>query len=317
MGSIDDIDPLEAWTAGLISRARSQGPLEDAFLELKATWSEPKRAARQLAGHANASSEDRIRWLVGVSETGEIRGAPRTELSNWWAQVRIHFDGPAPRLSERIVQLPDAPPLMVLDFDITHKPYVFKPEPRGSAREIPWREGTGTRPATRDEVLSLFIQRTELPNAVLLNAVLTASKSQHELHWNLHADLYVEADPSTTLVIPEQRCRGEIMCDELRITVPLEHFSFHMPFGDTHQVQALPNQVAYRAPGATNLLASGMSGLPMGTADRPTEDVVVRLELWAARAETPFLFQETLVPTTSTDDTWAVWVKPQVGFRSG
>lgn len=306
-----DDDELAAWTADVISRARSQAPIEDASLELKATWPKPKRAARQLAGQANASSVERIRWLIGVSEDGAIRGAPRIELSTWWTQVRAHFDGLAPALSERVVQPPGTFALMVLEFDVARKPYVFKPEPRRTDREIPWREGTGTRSATRDELVTLFVQRSELPNAFLLNAVLTASKSQHELQWVLHTDLYVEADPSTTLVIPEQRCRGEVVCEELQITAPLERFAFHMPFGDTHQVQALPGQVAYRAAGSTNIVASGLSGLPLGTAGRPTQDVVVYLELWAARAAEAFRFQETFVPTTPSDDTWAVWIKPQ------
>ncbi len=58
------------------------------------------------------------------------------------------------------------------------------------------------------------------------------------------------------------------------------------------------------------MVASGLSGLPLGTSERPTENVVVHLELWAARASEAFRFHETLVPTTPSDDTWAVWIKP-------
>ena len=305
----DDAADLISWTARVISRAMSQAPIEDASFELKATWPEPKRAARQLAGHANASRDPTLRWLVGVREDGQVGGASRIELSSWWTQVRAHFDGQAPALSERVVHSPNHPPVMVLQFDVGHRPYVFKPEPRGTDREVPWREGTGTRSATREELNSIFLKEPELPTASLLSAVLTATKTQHEVHWILHADLFVEADPSTTLVIPEGRCRGEVICDELQIIAPLERFSFHMPFGDTHQVQSLPNQVVYRGPGTTNLVAGGMSGLPLGTSDPPIQDVLIHLELWAARAREPFRFEETLVATKPSDDTWAVWIK--------
>ncbi|MDP9069245.1 MAG: hypothetical protein M3N53_12995 [Actinomycetota bacterium] len=185
MGPIDESRDLLAWTTQVISRARAHGPIEDASLELKATWPEPKRAARQLAGQANASSEKLVRWLIGVGEDGEVRGAPRIELSTWWAQVRAHFDGQAPTLSERVVQSPGTLPVMVLEFKVGNKPYIFKPQTRGTDREVPWREGTGTRSATKQELASLFVQRIELPKAFLLNAVLTATKSQHEVHWIL------------------------------------------------------------------------------------------------------------------------------------
>ena len=304
-----DDQELTAWVLGVIDRARSGAPIEDSTVELKAAWSQPKRAARQLAGHANSSGGRSIRWVVGVSEDGRVEGVSRLELSTWWSQVRSFFDGPAPAMSDQIVTPSGLPSLVVLEFDPHETPYVFRPHANGSEREIPWREATGTRSATRSEIESMTTPRSTLPKAHILHAVLTAQKSHHELHWVFNADLYVEADPSSTLVIHEGRCRAELICDEFQINVPLDRFSFHMPFGNTHNAQALVNQVAFRAPETVNMIAGGLSGLPLGTASQPTKDVVVHIELTAARHDAPFRFEETLVAKDATDDTWGLWVK--------
>lgn len=316
MGALRGEDAYEAWVARVIARAKTNGPLEDALVELKATWPSPKKAARQLAGQANAAPGREVRWLIGVKEDGTVFGARREELSSWWRELRTYFDGPAPQLVERVIEFPDASSLMILEFKVTHKPYVYKPEPRGDNREIPWREGTGTRSATRDEVVQIVNGIADVPNVYFLNALVTAEKSHHELHWTLNADLYIEADPSGTLVIPEKQCRGEVVSDELRITVPLERFSFHMPFGNTHQVQALPNQVVYRGPDSANLLAGGMSSLPPERIESPVGDVLVHLELWPARGDSPLVIEDTFVPTKPSEDAWAAWIKAHPGFLS-
>jgi hypothetical protein len=148
-----------------------------------------------------------------------------------------------------------------------------------------------------------------LPSAYLLNAVLTATRSQHEVFWNLHSDLYIEVDPKSTLVIPEHTCHGKVTSDELRITGLLERFGFHMPFGDTPLVQALPGQVAYRGPGTSNLICSGLGPLPQESNTMPRREVTVDLELWPALSDRPLIFKETLQPTEPSDDTWGVWIK--------
>lgn len=154
-------------------------------------------------------------------------------------------------------------------------------------------------------------ETTSLPRASLLKTVLTATKSHHELAWNLHTDLYVEADPLTTLVIPEQTCHGKVDCDEPQLTAVLERFTFHMPFGDTSLVQTLPNQVVYRGPGTSNLVAGGLSPLPNETDVDPRTALTLRLELWPAMSDRPLKFRETLQPIDPSDDTWAAWIKPK------
>ncbi len=59
---------LEAWVLQLIELLDRGARVEDARVELKADWPEPARAARRIAGHANAAHGDPILWVIGVDE---------------------------------------------------------------------------------------------------------------------------------------------------------------------------------------------------------------------------------------------------------
>ena len=63
---------IENWALDVINSVDAGHPSEDARVELKAEWIEAQKAARQIAGHANAARGDPILWLVSY-----MRRVPR------------------------------------------------------------------------------------------------------------------------------------------------------------------------------------------------------------------------------------------------
>jgi hypothetical protein len=66
---------IEAWALNAIDRVRSGQPNDDARVELEAGWpDDPKKAARRIAGHANAARGTPILWMIGVDEVNVSAG---------------------------------------------------------------------------------------------------------------------------------------------------------------------------------------------------------------------------------------------------
>lgn len=59
---------IEAWVLRVIEQVKRGQSNEDSRVELKARWIEPEKAARQIAGHANAARGDKILWIIGLDE---------------------------------------------------------------------------------------------------------------------------------------------------------------------------------------------------------------------------------------------------------
>ncbi len=79
---------IEVWALGIIRRVEMEQPHEDSRVELKAVWPEDSaKAARQVAGHANAARGEPILWLIGVDEKKGVVGATFEEITKWWGQV--------------------------------------------------------------------------------------------------------------------------------------------------------------------------------------------------------------------------------------
>ncbi|HUW19439.1 MAG TPA: hypothetical protein VMW16_09065 [Sedimentisphaerales bacterium] len=91
---------IEYWALSIIKRVESSQPVEDSRVELKAVWPEDhKKAARQIAGHANAAGGEPILWLIGVDEQNGVTGANYTEISAWRQSVEAKFGELPPSLS--------------------------------------------------------------------------------------------------------------------------------------------------------------------------------------------------------------------------
>jgi hypothetical protein len=152
---------IEAWALKAIERAELSQPNEDSQVELKTDWPDHARAARRIAGHANAARGDPILWVIGVDEHQGVKGAIRNDLSTWWPQVSSHFDGPVPVLRDVLVHW-KGKTAVALYFETNQIPYLVKNpafnKPNGGPvqLEVPWRDGTAVRSAGHSDLVLLL-----------------------------------------------------------------------------------------------------------------------------------------------------------------
>jgi hypothetical protein len=207
---------LEVLARDLAERCIRREPTEDGRVELKAEWPDPRKAARQLAGHANAARGEPIIWLIGIDETRAcVPGVLARQLNDWLPQVESCFDsGVAPRLLRDVNVTVGSGTVVALYFETERAPYVFRKS--AEAAEVLWREGTRLRFASRTELLKLLIPFQSLPDIELLTAEVCVStlrgvdapKTEHTV--SLHATVYVTPVTSGTLVFPFHRCLATI-----------------------------------------------------------------------------------------------------------
>ena len=147
---------IKTWALEIVEAVLSGKPGEDSRVECKASWMDAKSIARQFAGHANAAKGESILWLVGVNDkAGVITGADRKELANWYPQLVKEFEGIAPCLTTDVNIELEGKTVVALLFETTNAPFIIK-VPGSDRLEIPWRQGTRTRSATRAEILRIF-----------------------------------------------------------------------------------------------------------------------------------------------------------------
>ena len=95
---------LEATVLSIASSIQKGELVEDQYVECKAEWPDPAKAARQIAGHANSAAPDSILWIIGLDERQKmVRETSDIEFSNWWSQVLSCFDqlGPTVQLTTK------------------------------------------------------------------------------------------------------------------------------------------------------------------------------------------------------------------------
>ena len=200
---------LEEWVLSVVDRVRHKHPIEDARVELKAEWPDPVKAARRIAGHANASGGERILWVIGADEKkGAVGGAKQEELTEWWPRVQSLFDGLAPTLISLAVPAGGVTVVGLL-FETERLPFVVRNPDGGTiAFEVPWRDGTGVRSARREDLIRLLVPRLQLPDFELLSGVLTADDATG--WWALRLDFYVVPLSADRIVLPFHKC-GAVM----------------------------------------------------------------------------------------------------------
>jgi hypothetical protein len=212
------ISEIEALALQVVDRVGRQAPLEDARIELKAQWPDAPKAARQLAAHANGARGETILWLIGIDETHGVVGASQNDLSTWYPAVQACFDGLAPSVTDVVVPS-GGREIVALMFDTSRAPFVVKNPYFGKAKgevelEVPWREGTSTRSARREDLIRILLPATRLPSLELLGC--TASERQRVIGGSttveieLQLDLYVSPPSSDRIVFPIHRARGEV-----------------------------------------------------------------------------------------------------------
>jgi hypothetical protein len=165
---------LESWALAVVARVEAGARVEDARVELKREWIDSHKAARRLAGHANAARGAEVLWIIGLDEVSGIVGTNPQQLADWWSRVQAGFDGISPSLTDLILHK-DGKTLCALVFTTSRAPYVVKNPLFGSAAagpialEVPWREGTKVRSATRNDLLQILNSVATLPEIEALH----------------------------------------------------------------------------------------------------------------------------------------------------
>lgn len=293
---------IETWALNIIDRVEAKHPIEDFRVELKAEWIEPERAARRIAGHANAARGAPILWLIGVDEERGVVGAEHEELASWYPKVKSQFNGLAPVLTDMNIPTHDGKTVVALLFETDRAPFVVKNvaygrRDAGPVRfEVPWRENTSIRTATRADLIRLLSPLQALPVFEVLEGLLTAEyerrRSTNELHWQLELKLYVEPMSDDRIVIPFHRCSGSL---EIPRFVPRRTFdSIILGPKSTSFRQSRPDHSKTIDITPTEILIDG-PGMVLLNADlyTPTmshfgkKEAYVDISLFSVRAEKP------------------------------
>jgi hypothetical protein len=205
---------IESWALRIIEQVRLRQPIEDTRVELKAKWpDDPKKAARWIAGHANAARGEPILWLIGVDERkGEIPGVDFVDLASWYNAVKASFDELAPEPVSLNIPVEDVT-IAALYFETERAPFVVKVAEGGTVqREVPWREATGIKSATRSQLLKLLSPLQKLPSIEVVSSLLktgkpwVSAKSEEYLPWEVYTALFLTQPTEQETVIPSHRC---------------------------------------------------------------------------------------------------------------
>lgn len=225
---------IEAWAREVIERVNTNKPHEDFRVELKSEWpADSEKFARQLAGHANAARGEKILWLIGVDEDRGVVGAEQREMANLYPEVKSKFDGPAPTVIDHNLNV-DGETVVALLFETDHYPFVVKnpkfgtPDGGPVEREIPWREATSTRSATRDDLFQLLIPIMKLPEIEVLEGHLYYSLPRNA-HVEFELTLYVVPRSDDLLVLPIHRCSAKIGFQGIEDPIEYDELRFNYP----------------------------------------------------------------------------------------
>lgn len=222
---------IENWTLRIIDRVIKGQPNEDARVELKAAWIDPIKAARRIAGHANAARGASILWIVGVDEKKCIvTGVDRQDLAEWFPKVESQFDGLAPYMTDLNVPYKDKTVVALL-FETTRRPFVVKnPKQDAILFEVPWREGTRVRSARREDLVRLLSPLQVLPSFEVLSGELKRREKHRDgFMWLLNLSLYAESSTQQPVIIPFHRCELSVTLEN-GIELPFPTLSLSPPY---------------------------------------------------------------------------------------
>lgn len=328
---------IEDWTLSVIRQVESGQPNEDYRVELKAQWPGAQKAARRIAGHANAAHGEPILWLIGVDERKGVVGVNNEELADWSAQVRAEFDGLAPQILRDLNVPVKGETVVALLFDTDRAPYLVKNpaynQPNGGPvqLEVPWREARSTRSASRSDLLRILSPIQKNPSFELLDAWLKVYPEQtgyspdeglrysdeKNLVWKLYMDFYVAPRTDARVVIPFYRCSasfevpGHIPRTQFESIVmePLSSAYFgydgHTKKVDSLTIESTRYEVLINGPGKITLRSE--ANLPRGETD--CKEVEIRVSLLPVDSAHAISFCEALhkVPPNEQQHELACW----------
>lgn len=222
---------VEEWAQRVIAALQDGRALEDSRVELKSGWPEPEKAARRIAGHANAACGEDILWLVGVTEDGALPGLDAKDLASWWPRVKAHMRPPVPEVQPVTVCF-NSQLAVALLIDSSRAPYLVKNPRYGSPEggpvefEVPWREMTSVRTARHEDLIRILVPLARLPTVEVLSADLQAQSIPipdrlsvrrptrgEPTGWTLTSVLYIVPRQKDPVVLPAHTirtfCAGE------------------------------------------------------------------------------------------------------------
>jgi len=214
---------IENWTIKIIDRVKDQEPVEDSRVELKREWPDPQRAARRIAGHANAARGEDILWIVGIDESnGNVTGASQQDFAAWYSQVTSHFNELAPSVVDLNVPV-DGTTVVSLLFDASRVPFVVKNPDGGTVSlEVPWREATSIRSARRSDLIRILVPIHRKPLIQIMGGIAymhsTRKDGELQCRWTISVYLYITPTSQERIVIPFHQCQLEF---ELPPAIPL------------------------------------------------------------------------------------------------
>lgn len=322
---------IELWARDVVEAVIRNQPVEDSRVELKANWIEPGKAAKQLAGHANASRGEPILWLIGVDErNATVSGVDPVEFEGWYKQVQRWFDGYAPDLVIHTNVRIEDHTVVALYFDTAqYAPYVVTNDKGGYPEfSVPWRDGTRIRAARRDELLRLLLPIVKQPHIRLATAELglrvsAQAISQRKHTWTFTGLVYITPADGSRVAIPYAQCAVWMLVKEYsnspyRLTA---RFGPANPAVNKPQrrqtIKLMGNDVDITPPpplgsftikcGDTELLADGPGSarltaggyvaredLPM-----PTGNISITIEITPSNTDRPIVLKATLKPVKS------------------
>lgn len=238
---------IEAWALQIMDALVKGRRIEDSRVECKREWpSDPGKAARRIAGHANAARADRILWLIGVDEdAGTVTGAASDDFADWWNQVKSQFDGLAPNLIENFVPYDDTMVVALL-FETADAPYVVR-NYSGKGHidfEVPWREGTHIRSARRQDLVKILVPLSHAPEIEFRPARLTPYLNLDG--FEVEPSFYIV--PREPFVVPRHRIKIEYSTTEGFTNFQLSWFEILFegrPYRERELFFAQPDTLAF------------------------------------------------------------------------
>jgi hypothetical protein len=281
-----DLEYRVITTADLVASGK---PFEDSRTEIKREWPQDHyKAARQIAGLANAARGNHVVWIIGLDESLGVVGALDTEVSDWWGKVCASFaSGFAPRLHSLIVPYESGKVLIGLSFDTSRAPFVVNtPTGKLPHREVPWREANSTRTATRADLLRILVPIQQVPEFEVISGSLTVfpfldvsdDAQLYEYGTRVHRKrvesfllqlkIYVTYLASDPIVIPFHRCKLNLSIEDNPFPIEQDSIKLHSDVRtsfngpssyqrlvDSHSIHSTSNQVQIAGSDVVNIWA--------------------------------------------------------------
>lgn len=293
------VQELQARVKPIINAVMQGRPVEDTRVEVKSVWIDALKAARRLAGHANAARGEPIIWILGIDEKArKVTGVDALEMDNWIKTLEKQFDGDAPTLVTHTNIHLQNKTVVILYFETHHAaPFVVKNSKGETPHfEVPWRTGTGIRPAKRAELLQILLPISRIPRVEMLSAELNLTvqqdgygtsyqnSSKRLFSWTVTADLYLTPRTSGKLVIPHRNCSAKFGVDDYlgKYFLPVTF----KPIGASLTIICAASEIIVVGPGSVRLEATGTTeGYSPTQYQLPKGRAIVIIEMQPAYSE--------------------------------